>query len=766
MRESETSHHLSLVQENRGREQESEEKLQEAVLRTLEKYGVIENLSGKRVFDIAKLKDWSSRNEINVLGRKLNRQEIIVALSGVRGFVKSEMPEASDDASVERPVFVTPRSLEDLLSQTQEGYGQRSHEALLQPWEFGQKQQEWVKPLVLDKGEQTNLAEMAMVSILKKWQAQRGEDGILTVVHPVTGERVTFSPSLLKKFADINPQAGDKNKHINWNSNGIIFADGFMTHLLESGILKKDDFRTLAGSKSAEIYGTHERRFADRPTISWHAMFANKNGQSVKYYLGKRKDGKGGKLVGTETTINPETMRIRQLDPKTVGITETNDGKTVLLYTFPLLDKDNLSEMQQSTETRLKARGRPAEPKHISANTVVGGKTMKNLMKEYSITDYLLSRPGENPKEYYKRLRPLDDPEFVSRKVHDFFSQAGIGTHNLPWAEQLVLSRALLEETDEAMLLEFAKKFGLAGIRSFLSLDYDRNLGKDILDLGESLDVNLSREIFKKYGEIVDTAKQAENYAYGHLQGEAGNLQLSAAKIREQMLRKAKDLFVEFSRTTVKGGGQLEAVRVMQRLESVKAGVLLFAAACKNLPAEAKLDFHDIANTAVENLDSGELTTEEKSDMEQIFRANRTGNYPQRLFEETVRDFRQTINEPGHNFRMLKHEGSIVAFFHYDELDDGRVYVGSLNLHPSAKDSPIAVAMVKSALEEMAGKDLEAVVWAQNPARLFYTRMLGFKKTGEIADYHGTGETYWSLNRPKQNKAQHQDNVVELKQAA
>ena len=703
------------------------EKARTIVLKALDKYGVISHESGQSIFDSEKLKDWSSRNEINAGHRKLGHLEIIKALSSITGKTK---------IGTEQAVTVLPKSLEELLGAEKNKYTEKSKTAMLQPWEFGQRQLAWIKPLELESGEQTSLAEIAIGYTLSDWQAERGNDGRLTVIHPVSGRRVPFSASMFSEFAGIKPQTSEDKKLLSFDGNPIKFATKYLPHMLESGILSKEDFRVVAGTETAKQFNVHERNL--KPGVP-NVGFTNSSGQFANYYIGR------DKIVGTGIKLDHEHMKAIQLDQETIAIIEEKDGKKTIVTTFALLAKEELAAIQETAKANLLKSGKKAESTKISQNTFVGAKQMKEKMREYSITDFLPARPGETSADYYKRLRPLDNAEFVTEQVQDFFSKAGIGLHNLPWAEQLVLSRALLEGTDQTRLSNFAKQYGLTGVRSFLSLDYDASLGNAILNLGEQLPAEMAKKVFLKFSEIVDLANQAgaDMQAQNDLSGRDQHLRiqyLRIAKIKEQLLKKGKDLLVQMNSKV--------AAQSIEYLELVKTDILLFAATYKNIPSGERMNFSELENIAIENKDSTMLTAEEGKQMADIFEANRGGVYPQKLYDSTIEGFKEILNSPNHNFRMLKHEGKVVAFFHYDNIDPQNVYVGSFNLHPSAKDSPIAVAMTRSFLEENAAKNIQAVSWINNPANDFYLRYLGFKKVGEIPNYKESGETYLELERP------------------
>lgn len=699
------------------------------VLKKLQQIGVISVSKEGLFFDKDKLKASKEAQRRVDLGRSAEKRRLDIldyakALNGVE--VKDIAQQDDGDKKSAKPILVLPKNLMEL--QTGE-YQKKALEAEIQPWEIGQHFKSWKDEIPLEDGEKLTFSELAMVQALTKAKARRNKRGELEIYDSENETFVRYSGQAMEKSRGGSFGGSLENVYMN----SALFAKNQLPTLLRMGMIKLNDFhRTSQGGVENEI-NAHVRR------ININSGFVSFS--SAQYYIGKTK------LVGLGIEIDHDNMTVEKLDKETVAIVNNKQGEKTIVATFNLLNPEQLAEIQSSVKKRLLERGIEPTISKITIASTVGEKLMQKLIKKYSVTDYLKPRVGENPTEYYLRVKPLDNPDFVLKKVTGFFQQAGIGIHNLPWSEQLVLARALLVETDEQKLLDHAKKYGLPGVRAFLSLDLDANVGEKILKIGEKLDSKLAEELFLKYGEIVDAASKAAEYIRVHFPAQNELKNNSGQKLTEQLLKKGKDLLVQFGEHAGLKDMGIESVSLMQKLEQLKTQVLIFAATYKVLPKEEKVDFSEVANTTIEDKDSSSLTEEEKKQMTEIFTLNRLGNYPEKLLKQTQKDFIETLNTPGHTFRMLVHQGRLVAFLHYDQISAKEIYVGSLNLHPSAKDSPIAVAMLRAALEEKGGENkLKAIVWQNNPAGRFY-KILGFRETGKVENYENTGEIYLQLER-------------------
>ena len=61
--------------------------------------------------------------------------------------------------------------------------------------------------------------------------------------------------------------------------------------------------------------------------------------------------------------------------------------------------------------------------------------------------------------------------------------------------------------------------------------------------------------------------------------------------------------------------------------------------------------------------------------------------------------------------------------------------------------------MLRATLDKKAQeRNIEAVVYSKNPMLKHYTSDFGFQVGGEIPDYHGTGELFYKLFRPRQER--------------
>jgi hypothetical protein len=193
---------------------------------------------------------------------------------------------------------------------------------------------------------------------------------------------------------------------------------------------------------------------------------------------------------------------------------------------------------------------------------------MRSRMKQYDVTNVIPKREDESAEEYGKRISDLSDFEYVARKFQGFFAEAEIGVHKLPWSEQLILANAISEERDRDRLLGFAKKYGVEGLRTFLAMDYDPELGQDILTMSEEFEQDVNRDIFGAYNRLVDQANELSRVVrksdlFAEVELDEQVLEDFIPQFTESILRRAKDMLI--TGTTIAKKGQAETLDYAQQ---------------------------------------------------------------------------------------------------------------------------------------------------------------------------------------------------------
>ncbi|MCB9805767.1 hypothetical protein H6775_01240 [Candidatus Nomurabacteria bacterium] len=224
------------------------------------------------------------------------------------------------------------------------------------------------------------------------------------------------------------------------------------------------------------------------------------------------------------------------------------------------------------------------------------------------------------------------------------------------------------EAKDMEYVRTFVRKFKEVGLRTFLSLQHNRDLGKEIIIIGHELPQADAQAIFEKYSEIVDVANEVENYIYENVQADDVSEE-QVATIRDNVLKRGTDLLVKFSkevRTAYEKGEVIDSEEVKNQLETYKRESILFASTFRGLREGLPKDKKDtevfdiMKNVSFETITGDQFSEQDVRVMDHIFDDNYSSNIGLRdLVKES---FHQRLENPEVNFYVVRNEGRIISF--------------------------------------------------------------------------------------------------------
>jgi len=596
--------------------------------------------------------------------------------------------------------------------------------------ESGLKNQKLFK---LENGKEISLGDLVVLDKIAEKRVFRDENDQLMMFDKNEDKFIPFNPrSFFGQKKSYNFR--DNFKGVNTESKkarySIIALESFAPQVFKLGIFKDKDFdKRSAGSISYEINGPHERSLSK---TSPYVFFSSTNSRA-NYYIGKEK------FVGTNKKINHDTVRVSLLDNNTGVVTDIINGRKLILYTFPLLSKEQYEEKKEKVIQKQINQNNQNNQKRINDHI-----TESASLKEYFITDYVSKNSNESDKDYNERISKLSDLSYVLGNFRSFMSETGLAANNYSWKEQLVLANALTSVEDEEKIKRFGKNFGKNGLRTFLSLEQvkkedGKKMGDKILELGEKLPEDASREVFAKYGEIVDIADNIHKILEDILPKQVlDESQKEIFEIKESLLNRAKDLLSTFYDNKNNNSEQL-----LRDLKRYKSEILLYADTYKKLKDSGKeIHLEDIKNTEITVL-SQEEKEEIAKNLWSITRANRP--FIKEGTEEMIdreKNFNLTIENKNSNFYVLKYKDEVISFCSVTPDENGDLYLESLNTESEVKGSQIGGAFLPAVLEKIKdkGKNIYGHVHPQNPGTLPYYERLGFKiqeiKEGGVLKYY------------------------------
>jgi len=139
------------------------------------------------------------------------------------------------------------------------------------------------------------------------------------------------------------------------------------------------------------------------------------------------------------------------------------------------------------------------------------------------------------------------DYNYVKKITAELGEVTGIAIHELSWREQLWMATTAFDlgiKNNFDQLIIFAKRYGKNGLKTFLSTEFDLNMGEKILSIGENLSSQpvLADKLFAEYARLVDSAAEEAkkiSQVYNEL---FFDKTVDQDKVRNMILKKANSL--------------------------------------------------------------------------------------------------------------------------------------------------------------------------------------------------------------------------------
>ena len=662
----------------------------------LEKTGYIEDEGNIKILDLEKLKNYDphGKNKEDSRNPVPNLSQVLEALAKERFVKKGEGNKTV--LGKPQPVLRLPLHEQAAIRGEFDNDGMVNIEDLYH-------NTPWGKTIQLEDGSEFNYAELFIARKLRDLKAKRNEQGQLQLFDERDGRYKTFSAKLFVELSGNNPCVTDKELtrqskkapghkfegRLQLDVSGALFAERYLTRLTKNKVIEITDFLVSNRGQASELFRPNDQHWGDNNP---YVYFNSERGGGLRYYLGRKN------IVGTDTPITKESIA-RQLDTKTIGIIDKSYGRENILYYFTLLSPDDVRQRHDEAVTRA-GQIKPSAS-WLSMNSYVGGVDMKNRIQPYRVTDLVSQKRDEGAEQYAERVAKLSDTKFVTESFSMVFRQAGIGTHKLPWREQLLIADFAMNKQKEAKLLPFVKRYGFPGLRTFLSLEYGRELGDDIIALGETLPKEQAEKIFAKYGELVDAATEAETSAREYFP-EAKLTPELVSTVRENLLRRGRDMLASFT-AEVKASKDTSYEPVVAHLEQelklLRADAALFAATFRELSASGeKLNLSEMKDVTFEQGISPEVfSPEDRERMKDIYRVNYK-EYPE-FQKRLLQDFDGVLREKTNRFYLLRYKGAIEGFYRLGKTEQDTVYFGAFNMNPKYAGSGLGEALMKQSLD-------------------------------------------------------------------
>lgn len=571
------------------------------------------------------------------------------------------------------PITKIPGSLQEVLDGKFSGVH-------LKPWEIPVGTTSWTTPVTLSDGSVSNMAEIAVADALKKMNASRNDQGVLFVDNSETNKRVPLTARMLRRYI---PNIDSLNSGLLGRPSE--FAQKHLSELARLGVLSANDFRSMSGQfNEGSVVAPSDRKIS-----STHASLVTPGGKSLKYYLGR------SKIVGTDIPLDPSNTVIRYLDQTTCAFVQNKGGNEEILATFPLFTPEEVEARRDETRKRLEETGHIVSEQDLAGRTSMNGPEMEGRVHPYRVTDFAQQLPGEDSKAYADRIAKLSDTRLVSKTTREFFQQHSIGLHRLPWTEQLAASSILLDPRfQKEQVGTFCKRYGIDGLRTFISSTYGKNINRDIIALGEKAP-ELAERTFKKYSEVLAVVDEAESSlrSFGIAEKlDADKREQSIRDIKNQLTQRAKSVLEKIA-TSVQQTKHLtknDLATLEAELSQSQADTLLYLNTFKVLKENGVIQsLSEAEKFQPEMLRGGEITPALQQQMLDLYDKNYPlgKKYSKQFRAKILANLKEAFNNPNSVFHIVTRDGQLDAYLRFDRQGTdatGReqIYFGSFNVGP------------------------------------------------------------------------------------
>lgn len=276
---------------------------------------------------------------------------------------------------------------------------------------------------------------------------------------------------------------------------------------------------------------------------------------------------------------------------------------------------------------------------------------------------------------------------------------------------------------------------------SFLATSEGPEYGETILSLAERFDTETLGPILQKYAEITkdtDTVSDYVRESFPNLGPE--EVERKALEISKNLLRRGRDLLVDFSKST-----DADPETLLQKLGEARTDIILYKTAFRTLhESGSKEDLAEMMKSEIASLQGTELSADEQEDLLSIYDRNypESEQYPAEFREKIFEGLRTAFRNPDSRFYLLRREREIIGFRRFDgkgETEDGkpRKYAGSFNVDSAFRDAKIGDVFYQVTLEqEGADSVIEAYVDPEAPVVSFYVERYGYVIDG-VTDIEG-----------------------------
>ncbi len=325
-----------------------------------------------------------------------------------------------------------------------------------------------------------------------------------------------------------------------------------------------------------------------------------------------------------------------------------------------------------------------------------------------------------------------------------------ISLAKLNMKEQFYLFLYFQKQTKESMekVKKFSSSYREPGLKTFFSISYGgKEMGDNILILGEKLPEESAKALFKTYGDMVDATEEVGTLLSDNLGEKATPDLINEAK--EALLLGGKKLLENYAlKASTCNGVECENLgkELEEHLSLARTSVFAFSYACKTLVERGEFTFEDFKKVKL-SYDRSPIPEEMQKQIITMHHEN-TKQYPDALKEKWRGTLKEGLEKenPKQMVVSVSYDNNIVSAMRVIEQEDGSWYGASFNVNPTVMGSRIGSELLKKVIEDLAqNKPFVADCYAENPMLKTYIEKFGFEITKTYENYQDTGVKVYQI---------------------
>ena len=543
-----------------------------------------------------------------------------------------------------------------------------------------------------------------------------------------------------------------------------------MPNLIENNLLKPDDFGITVSSSTSKVE-RNSRKIITRGVV----MF-----DKVRYTLGSAYDPKNGNFQAYKIDLNLGGI---------VKIEE--NGERNLIATFNIINEKDAKMTKAGYLT-------------------VGVKEAG--VKKYDKTEIYNKHFDESIEEYDSRIKNYESFENVLKVSEYLSSETKINLGKFSFKEQQLIATVAnkMHFQEDSQFIDFVKKYGEDGLKTFVAIEYDIKMGDRIMEIGEKLDDKSAWSIFRKYNEIIKLTTTSKEEIFDLFKEKQNISNDEIEQIIDYLFKKANQILIDFEKK-INQDQDFSRDEILQELDDYKANLILTVSVWKSVD-KSDLSFNDMEGVFFEQETTGKITnkgkimdlvkvmynketeennpfisgkniremiskyayeasTEEREkaqeilEMIDIYQKNYK-HKPEKFQKKIIEGFIDKLKTAGDNTLIysFKKDGHVLAFNRFDKIGKNKKYFGSFNVDPVLSGSKIGIALMKASIDKEAeNNNIEADCIPEAFISSHYVEKNGFVIKKVLENYYNTGEALFNIERKKENnKYYYKDSEVDI----